>query len=292
MNSEGKLNKPITRMAKVSAQLSKDVYKGVVNGQRDITEGQIRFYLDDVDAVVTAKYRNKFCMVAFRGTTKSVDDWMQNLDTRKQKVLRNKRNTKCLSTRGWVKAYRFTYENNVLADVIQCKKDCPACEIVLTGHSQGGALATIAAVVYGAHDYHLDPYVFTFGAPGALSAKCKKYIHSSKWFRFILSIPGPFRSLSYDPTPFELFGELHGHEFYISSEDSTGIAYTGIDKHVDNHPYNIDAHSMNKYQDTLNSFGPTIHLRGFSKHSQCTEDWECNSKSCNWSWSNFYYACT
>ena len=58
-------------------------------------------------------------------------------------------------------AYDTPYRSDMEKSLRDCAKDCVNKDecVVLTGHSQGGAIAAVAAV----HLADLNPYVITFG---------------------------------------------------------------------------------------------------------------------------------
>ena len=79
-----------------------------------------------------------------------------------------------------------------------CAKTCENPEdcVVITGHSQGGAIAAVAAVALA----DLDPYIITFGQPYTLDAPCEK-ISSERFYRYVNS-EYHARGIEYDPIPF------------------------------------------------------------------------------------------
>jgi predicted lipase len=84
-------------------------------------------------------------------------------------------------------------------------RDCAAsCKlrdecVVMTGHSQGGAIAAVAAL----YMPDLNPYVITFGQPPTIDAPCD-LITSSRWYRYVNTKAAEVLSIGivYDPVPF------------------------------------------------------------------------------------------
>jgi hypothetical protein len=88
----------------------------------------------------------------------------------------------CSVRRGFLDMYNNPkYIAEFRKSVKQCVHSCSGsnCELVLTGHSQGGALAVIAAI-----DLHVhNPYVFTFGAPAAVHRPCN-YLNEDRIYQY------------------------------------------------------------------------------------------------------------
>jgi hypothetical protein len=96
---------------------------------------------------------------------------------------------------------------------------------VLTGHSQGGAVVAVAALMLA----DLNPYVITFGQPNTIDAPCD-LAGLDCWYRFINMKENSHVGLTYDPFPFVpgLGADLFGHMMLLSN-DNTSVAYIGLD---------------------------------------------------------------
>lgn len=101
-----------------------------------------QFHEEPDQAILTRK--NGYCYVAFRGTIGTWDDWMQNLSLGNKEVCgSNGEQEACCTTRlGFWKAYNNDYRQDLEASVRACAEECddPDECVVLTGHSQGGAV--------------------------------------------------------------------------------------------------------------------------------------------------------
>jgi len=83
----------------------------------------------------------------FRGSTPTAADWWQNINLGTQGICHGDDDDDCCSVRqGYHDAYlQPNYREEMEEAIHNCA--CPTCDVVLTGHSQGGAIAAVAAVV-------------------------------------------------------------------------------------------------------------------------------------------------
>ena len=148
---------------------------------------------------------------------------------------------------GLFAAYNTDYRDKMEQSLRECAKDCinkDEC-VVLTGHSQGGAIAAVAAVYLA----DLNPLVFTFGQPPTIDLPCP-VITSERWYRFIntKSVEQGVIGITYDPIPFapSMGIDSWGH-MIILSDDKSHVAYIGLDAQDTFGPLNVkgfEAHSM------------------------------------------------
>jgi len=215
-------------------------------------------YLESgTDAVYLARIGDDYCAAAFRGTMNDQPgDWITNLylgavefeaiavsipadDDNDEDVV--DAFAGCDVHRGYHEAYAdFEHRERVEDFLRTCRWVCPECETVLTGHSQGGAIAQIAALYQKLHngggnttsaeatvDFETDdgidddyesaiidrniPYVVTFAAPQSLGAGCFEVFSGDerrRWFRYIMATKGTMgNKLVYDPIPL-LYAQL------------------------------------------------------------------------------------
>lgn len=135
-------------------------------------------YIDEPDAAIFLQ-EDKYCFAIFRGTTPNVADWLQNLDPFNAEVCSTTGQC-CRTRRGFQRAYELPDFKDSLEDNIrQCKNNCPECEVVFGGHSQGGAIATVAAIAMD----DLDPTIIACGQPGTIVGDCSA-INVDKYYRF------------------------------------------------------------------------------------------------------------
>jgi pimeloyl-ACP methyl ester carboxylesterase len=213
----------------------------------------------------------------------------------------------CLVHRGYYNAYHnFEFKKQVETLLRQCQTDCPQCETVLTGHSQGGALATIMALDLLMESSNDDDasrplHVVTFGATQALGSGCVDRIIQHRryipWKHFIMAVDGAF-GLTYDAVPMLFpqflgavaeyaqpdFGYI-GHELLLSMDDRTAMVDRGANVHQLSMPYNAAAHSEDLYAQWLwermeSSKNATVSTSGFQDGSLCNKNDECASNKC------------
>ena len=232
------------------------------------------------------------CVLAFRGTSRDVFQatWLDDVDTNLQQDQVALLDS-CSVTQGILEAYNDIFRSDLEDDVRNCMASCPDCQLLITGHSQGGSIANAAGVLFESYGY--SPYVITFGQPPVLGSECR--VDSWKWVRFIHAMAGAVR-LQYDLVPMiRSTGTFYGHEIVVSSDDPTSVDYVGINQHIEKAPWNVVAHFSNRYVDALTAVrdnGYPIPTYGFRTGAQCTMDAECRSGNCAWKWWDTAYECS
>ncbi|KAF2830833.1 alpha/beta-hydrolase [Ophiobolus disseminans] len=112
----------------------------------------------DVTGFVATDTTNKLIVLSFRGS-RSVRNWLTNLNF---PVLATSICPTCLASTGfwgsWLEA-----QTNVLAAINKARAQYPDYKVVATGHSLGGALASLATGVLRNQGVNVDLY--TYGAP-------------------------------------------------------------------------------------------------------------------------------
>jgi len=246
------------------AQLVNDGYKGDVASLAsgygfDPSDG---IYLQSgIDAAYLARVGDDYCAAAFRGTTKHQPaDWFTNVDL--DPVVFEEKDgredledemedggtsteTECDIHGGYHEAFaKFEYRYVVEEFLKSCRSECPDCETVLTGHSQGGGIAEISALYMKSeatdkpkekntntsdiadNDVDLRPYVVTFGAPASLGAGCLRFFEEDdrrRWFRYVMATEGwRGKELVYDPIPL-LYSQLLDPPIEASDSEEEGF---------------------------------------------------------------------
>jgi pimeloyl-ACP methyl ester carboxylesterase len=290
------LNEKIMKLSKIAADLSVLAYAEDPPNEAYDTFG---FFDDEPDQALVAK-KLGYCFAAFRGTTLTADDWRQNFKLGNEDVCKGKTgDEQCCSTRtGYFQAYNTAYKDDMEAAIRACAKDClnPDECVVLTGHSQGGAVAAVAALYLS----DLNPYVITFGQPPTVDQPCP-LITSERYYRYVNSkdsVAGRVHGISYDPVPFTpgLGTDSFGHMILLSS-DTSGVAYIGLDAQEFFGPLDLkaEAHSMGGVADTppgyLDRIKAIMHAHskdqpypvrtsGYVAGTLCSEGKECESTKC------------
>ena len=240
--------------------------------------GRGSFFENDIDGVYTAKIQSDYCMVVFRGTEASFDDWLSNSEI--APVVWE--DSDCDIHNGWYEAY-LALQTEVETFLETCTQECPECDVVLTGHSQGGGIAEIASLFYTRdNDVTDNLYVPVFGAPQALGRGCFSFFPKEdrcRHFRYIQSIEsllGFGRVYDLVPMlPYDTLVELQGtitvapfnyarngglanlgYELFLNGEDSSSVALADFDEHYSVDLFSYDntggsAHASDEYARVL-----------------------------------------
>lgn len=291
------LSDKVLTLTRTSAELSALAYLPEPNGTGfDILE----VFIDEPDQALIAS-KDGYCFAAFRGTTLTKEDWKQNLILGNEDICTTTGSQeRCCSTRrAFFQAYDTTYKDMLIKSLRSCASACKNKDecVVLTGHSQGGAVAAVAGVALA----DLNPYVITFGQPPTIDAPCAA-ITSERWYRYVNSKDSELLSFGivYDPIPFApgLGADSFGHMIMISG-DNSGVAYIGLDAQDFFGPLNVkgfEAHSMigaegSKYPGYLDRIVAImeyyaekgtypVRTTGYLPNSLCTEAKECETGEC------------
>lgn len=250
------------------------------------------------------------CWIAFRATTWTADDWAQNLNPRySESVCRpDSSSTQCCTTRqGFEEAYQETNYWQALQDSLdECVSGsglsstgtahpaCPngqPCPVVLTGTSQGGAIAQVAAVYL----QNYNPTVITFGQPPTMNDGCTA-MDSNRLYRFVNTVINDQGLLKYDAVPFlgdNYFGrsiDHSGHLFVLHEQDNQQVAYyRNLYPMVGSGDLSFwdlqEAHTIDSTLERIETFleylddsnNVVIQLDGWQIGSSCTRNSECMS---------------
>mmetsp|Transcript_22878 Transcript_22878/g.49498 ORF Transcript_22878/g.49498 Transcript_22878/m.49498 type:complete len:380 (+) Transcript_22878:401-1540(+) len=290
------LDERVLSISLVAANLSVLAYKNAADYAVVDAEGkfahpdyeEITFYQEEPDQAVVAKKEGR-CYLAFRGTTGNAADWLQNFRLGSSNVCKDngpETDSECCETRsGYTEFLVRAPAVQASADLVTCldsvctdenKDDC----LVITGHSQGGALATVASVAL----YSRLPTVITFGQPPAMDKDCD-FIPSERFYRYVNSMKEigenddiGFDLISFSPSTWS--NSVHYGYYILVGEDPTAVKYLGFDEAYEFTPaqadWQKDAHSMNgkpySYQTRMSNLVsniPNVTTNGFSEGSSC-----------------------
>ena len=276
---------------------------------------------DDVD---------DFCFVAWRGTTSSSLDWVQNINVRPKYIGEHE----CPVNWGFWQSYagddNFTSEHFVpiLNEFIDTCMSKPNKQLVFTGHSQGGAAASVAHLA----NTHHNPLTIPFGSPSFLNqlvdfnvdllADCEEAFDKECLWRFINSENYNF-PISGNGIVYDLVANLdtflsgvvgpHAGPFVIlppgwydgsmspdtssvagyNSDERMSISYTqlGLPDKATN------VHSMGTYRSKIRELankvpiGGTLDTSGFIYGSTCSHQKDCKSHRNDSRFGCFNYQC-
>jgi hypothetical protein len=128
-------------------------------------------------------------------------------------------------------------------EVRECAKSCTNKDecVVITGHSQGGAIAAVSALYLA----DLNPYVMTFGQPSTVDAPCG-VLTSDRIYRFV-NTKTTSVGIAYDPIPMSPgLGADHFGHMIVLGDDPSGVAFIGLDAQDFLQPFlnGVEAHYM------------------------------------------------
>lgn len=298
VNGHVVLSEKILNLTRTSAHLSAMAYdhEPDTSGFKDV-----QIFIEEPDQALVAS-TDGYCFAAFRGTTLTYSDWMQNLQVGNEDICHGRGPGKhCCSTRsGFYDAYKTSYKKQLVAALRKCAKQCKNRDecVVITGHSQGGAIAAVAGIELA----DLNPYVITFGQPPTVDAPCS-LVTSERWYRYVNTKDSQTLTFGivYDPVPFApgLGADNFGHMILLSG-DASGVAYVGLDAQDFFGPLNVNgfqAHSMIAPEDSdhpgyldrvdaiMDHYAEhgqyPVRDNGYLPNSLCTEDIECESGVCD-----------
>ncbi|KAL1996643.1 hypothetical protein VTN49DRAFT_7508 [Thermomyces lanuginosus] len=115
--------------------------------------------LGDVTGLLALDNTNKLIVLSFRGS-RSVENWIANLAADLTEI--SDICSGCEGHVGFVTSWR-SVADTIREQVQNAVNEHPDYRVVFTGHSLGGALATIAAAALRGNGYNID--VFSYGAP-------------------------------------------------------------------------------------------------------------------------------
>lgn len=267
-------------------------------------------WYDGDDDVTVFGSKGGLCYAAFRSTTFSLSDWGDNFDLR-----HNKMEDQCDVPRGFYKGWENNYSGPLKQKLMSCANEkCASTNgqdcIVLTGFSQGGAIAGVATVGLS----HMKPKMtVVFGAIRSLQASCKDFVDPDRYVMFcntqrgfpngivadiacgsdqLLTVRdnGEWDSLAdfghyFELPPFDnslgmqYYGRMNGDKVHLGPT----LSYRGPE------PHRIygDASYPSKIFYLADHRG-TVTTDGFEDGQLCTFDYHCKSERCD---KPFAYVC-
>ncbi|OKP85989.1 lipase [Paenibacillus helianthi] len=115
-------------------------------------------------------------IIAFRGSS-STANWISNANATQKKYKYIKEN--CLTHRGFTNIYSSA-RSGILSALSRLS---PGKRLYITGHSLGGALATLCAPDVAVHTAFNTPHLYTYGSPRAgdpaFAKACSRYVPNS-----------------------------------------------------------------------------------------------------------------
>jgi hypothetical protein len=145
---------------------------------------------------------------------------------------------------------------------------------VLVGHSQGAAIAAVAAVALD----DTNPTIITFGDPGSIIGSCSP-IDVEKYYRFANTVEDAQGTLDYDPVPYYNGLADQRGKLFIMGDDPNNVVYFGDGNgpNIFQFGYQFKAHSSSRYVSRLQSYRDksVIGTDGWVDGFACNVDKEC-----------------
>ena len=240
-------------------------------------------HIDGSDAALVYE-SNDYCFLACDTTTRyDMNDWMKNLDLTVSSISYGTAGESCQTRNGYRRAYQDPFYTSDLEQEI---RDCHSRgkQVVLTGHSMGGATCSVAAVPL--HD--TNPIIITFGQPPAIVGDCP-VINADQYFRFENTIlnRGFTRHVDYDPVPQLKAQANHIGTVFILGEDTNNVVEygDGTSPSIVKWGVDVEAHFSRSYRARLESYqGKSIGTDGWATGSWCNINDECKSGRCKGGW--------
>lgn len=162
---------------KTASKMAEAVYSKDLNKFNKLGYEKCYDVVSDNDYAVVAVNAIEICVV-FRGSD-DMKDWFDNLDFMSDKDHFFKR-----AHGGFMKSYE-SIELDLMKIVNSLIDDNPGLDIKVIGHSKGGAMAELCAMVIADHSHEVS--LFTFGSPrvGKKSYKKKFKKLNIKYYRFV-----------------------------------------------------------------------------------------------------------
>lgn len=187
----------------------------------------------------------------------------------------------CLVGRGMHEAYYADYVEEFEDAVDDCYNNCPGgCKVVLTGHSQGAAIAPVAAVAL----QRYDPILMTYGQHLTLwgPQRCEVLENMETYLRFttICDTSGT-GSPVYDSISIQGYPWLNHHTGTMIMIGPDGAATVARNRGMIFMPVAEPCHNVdNWYKPYIRDLSPGP-FDGFSSGAMCSRDIECQSQSCS-----------
>lgn len=251
--------------------------------RKDVSElgDGAKLYKDGSNAALLVK-EDGYCFVIFDTTESfSMADWSKNIDPRTSEIcsLPNERYC-CDARRGYVRAYSKPDYKVSLDEAIIIECFSKGHDVILSGHSAGGATAAVAAVALD----EINPTVITFGQPASLVGDCS-VINEDRYYHWVnTDLNNSGRNLDYDPIPDLSLtsGTRHyGHRIVMGNDKENVVVYRdGEVPGMVDWGFDAWAHESDEYIDRLKQYDGSLGTDGWKAGLACNIDDECISKKC------------
>lgn len=262
---------------KVSFMVTRSEFGWISNVEEQFSRryDTLKGFADFNDQALVAKTNDGVCYAAFMGTQAANPlDQIQNVNLFGPQIVGN---TNCKVRGGFHDAYYTSYYDELRPEIDACVSSCSGsggCPLVVTGHSQGGSIAVVAAIDL--QEY--EPLVMTFGALPVVmneTLNCNGIV-AENHYRFVNVIDGVYDKYSMS---LPLGAEHIGH-LILLDDTNYPLAYPGMNSNFIRLPTNAQTHDRNIYfsriQGLFDNHLFPIPLTGWPEGHICNFDDECN----------------
>lgn len=217
------------------------------SGMREVTV----FTQRETQAYVGYDSRKNHIVVAIRGSS-NIQNWLDNLNFELVPYPPCAA-TNCKVHKGFYEIYK-ALSTNIIPQVAAALQRHPTAPLFVTGHSLGGALATLTALELTPRVGGRPVYAYNFGEPRvgcpAFAQHALKVLPEKTQYRIVHKadpVPKvPFREFGYLHVPREIFYDNDGNRTWVECRDTA----TGEDKSCsDRYPFGL------AFADHLNYLG-------------------------------------
>lgn len=232
---------------------------------------------DDGPDLALVRYLDHTCYVSFRGTTGTILDNLQSVPGLIPRQACGAAGC-CFVERGIHQAYYSSFVSDLEAEVEACTQRCDedgGCDVVLTGYSQGGTIASVAAIALAQY----NPTLITYGQQPVAWFNCRVLDNMETYLRFTSLCPEGGEP-HYDAVTY--FGNpiVSRHSGTMVMLGNGAAATIGRNARQNFFPVSGACHDLEgEYQRSIDNLeiGP---LDGFPAGSLCTASLECQSGTC------------
>jgi len=195
-----------------------------------------QYYTGEPDQALIAKKHGR-CFLTFRGTTRQFSDWMQNFTPDNRNIFRDNDRSlgSCSARTGYANFLDRPVAREALSGIMGCIATCDDDDdcLILTGHSQGGAQALVASIIFNQN----NPMLINFGQPPTLKPGCD-YV-PERYYRYVNSMEIRKNDIQFDMVPsaplISLGLKHYGHGILLG-DDPSAVHYMGFNENGDIRP--------------------------------------------------------
>lgn len=238
----------------------------------------VRLFETNLDRALV-RYLDESCYVSFRGSSGNVLDNLQSAPGLFPRQVCGQAGC-CFVERGLGGAYYASFASELETELQECTERCEGdhgCDVVLTGYSQGGAVASVAAIVLAKY----NPTLITFAQQPVTWFACNVLDNMEERYLRFTALCEEGGKPTYDAIPYygnPLVSRHSGTMIMLGNGAAATIGYNSRRTFL---PISGACHDLEgEYEKSVDNLeiGP---LDGFPSSALCTADVECKSRRCH-----------